>query len=87
LMISGGKRKPRYGLDVVFMLETLPYARTFANLTIPGERLSSLIHHNRQIGFLSEGHPTLAERRAAAERCGTPHLEMQPEAAMAPVQQ
>src|SRR5215213_365214 len=41
-----------------------------------GERLSSLIHHDRQIGFLSEGHPAPAERRVVAERCGTPHLEI-----------
>ena len=33
------------------------------------ERLSSLIHHDRQTGFVSEGHPAPAERRAAVERC------------------
>jgi hypothetical protein len=34
-MISAGKRKLWYRLDVVLVPETLPYARTFANLTIP----------------------------------------------------
>ena len=34
------------------------------------------IHHDRQTGFVSQGHPAPAERRAAVERCGTPHLEI-----------
>jgi transposase-like protein len=32
--------------------------------------------HDRQTGILSEGHPTLAGRRAAATGCRTPHLEI-----------
>jgi hypothetical protein len=34
-MISAGKRKPQYGLDVVFMPEALPQTPTIANLTVP----------------------------------------------------
>jgi hypothetical protein len=29
LIMSAGKRKPRYGLDVVLMLETLPQALNY----------------------------------------------------------
>ena len=36
-MISAGKRKPRYGLGVVLIPETLPQTRTLANLTVPIE--------------------------------------------------
>ena len=38
-MISAGKRKPRYGLDVVLIPATLPHTPTVANLTVPKNAL------------------------------------------------
>ncbi len=56
LMISPGKRKPRYGLDVVFMPETLPQA---LNLRQPDSTKQS------QTGILP---PNLLSRCVIASR-------------------